>query len=132
MAMFFGMNIKTREEREKEYKEYTLKIFPYGEQQRDRVRLLLSTMLPKEDPVSLLMYYIQLKEKLIDHPELTVFDAEDSLQSMRFLLRSLEMRAVVYAILEADQSIGESLSYPSIQQLRSAADIYMKQLRPLR
>ena len=39
---------------------------------------------------------------------------------------------IVYAILEADQSIGESLSYPSSQQLRSAADIYMKQLRPLR
>ncbi|MEY8338655.1 hypothetical protein AALB16_11660 [Lachnospiraceae bacterium 62-35] len=129
MPYLFGMYFKSREEREKEYQEYTKKIFPYGDSQKKAVQALLKEILPKEDQTGLLMYFIQLKELLIDNPAYTPVQADASLPRRALRPRSIQGMMQIFALLDADINIDSCLSYPSSQELAEKADRYKKKYK---
>ena len=60
----FGMEFKTKEEREKEMEAYLHRIFPGGEAQKAAVGQELKEQLPKVDGKALLLYYILVKDAM--------------------------------------------------------------------
>lgn len=124
MPNMFGITIKSKEEREREYQEYVRKIFPFGDSQKEAVQTLLKEIIPEENATDLLMYYIQLKEKIADHPSMTLFEADSSLPKRAIRPRTVHGQPRIFALMEADQKIDESLTYPTAQELIARASFF--------
>lgn len=60
----FGFEIKSKEEREKEEKEYLHRIFPGGAGQRDLVEKELAQRVPKADGKAVMLYYILIRDAM--------------------------------------------------------------------
>ena len=71
MPYFFGMYIKSKEEKEQEYQNYVKSIFPYGEKQKSAIESLLKRLVPDENQTFLLLYFIQLRERITADPSLS-------------------------------------------------------------
>ena len=59
----FGFEIKSKEEREQEEREYLHRIFPGGTAQKASVEQL-KEKLPKEDKKAVMLYYILVKDAM--------------------------------------------------------------------
>ena len=60
----FGFEIKSKEEREQEEREYLHRIFPGGTAQKAAVEQQLKEKLPKEDKKAVMLYYILVKDAM--------------------------------------------------------------------
>ena len=60
----FGFEIKSKEEREQEEREYLHRIFPGGTAQKAAVEQQLREKLPKEDKKAVMLYYILVKDAM--------------------------------------------------------------------
>ncbi|MDF2523958.1 MAG: hypothetical protein K0R31_1599, partial [Clostridiales bacterium] len=56
MGRFF--DFRSKEEKARSYEAYSKRIFPYGDDQKDRVSELLAELFPKEKQKNLMMHYI--------------------------------------------------------------------------
>ena len=59
-----GFEIKSKEEREQEEREYLHRIFPGGTAQKASVEQQLREKLPKEDKKAVMLYYILVKDEI--------------------------------------------------------------------
>ena len=59
-----GFEIKSKEEREQEEREYLHRIFPGGTAQKAAVEQQLKEKLPKEDKKAVMLYYILVKDAM--------------------------------------------------------------------
>lgn len=59
-----GFEIKSKEEREQEEREYLHRIFPGGTAQKAAVEQQLGEKLPKEDKKAVMLYYILVKDAM--------------------------------------------------------------------
>ena len=121
MPYFFGLYIKSKEEKEQEYQNYVKSIFPYGEKQKSAIESLLKQLVPDENQTFLLLYFIQLRERITADPSLSPFTADSALPRQAQRPKSLLNRAKILALLEADLQTDDTLSYPSIQDLTERA-----------
>jgi hypothetical protein len=121
MANFFGFNFKSKEEREKEYRDYLHKIFPYGEPQKQKVQELLVNLLNKNQGNQFMMHYILIKEAMID-AEVKDYDAiAAGVEKKRFVKLTPELKDCVRVLIYKDLAMDEGLEYPTVQELKSMA-----------
>ncbi len=59
-----GFEIKSKEEREQEEREYLHRIFPGGTAQKAAVEQQLKERLPREDKKAVMLYYILVKDAM--------------------------------------------------------------------
>ncbi|NLO09993.1 MAG: hypothetical protein GX129_09040 [Clostridiales bacterium] len=122
MANFFGLNFKSKEEREKEYQEYFYKIFPYGEPQKQRVEELLINLLNKNKGNQFMMHYILIKEAMIDS-EVKDYEAiAVDVEKKRFVKLTPELKDCVRILIYKDLAMDEGLEYPTVQELKAMAE----------
>lgn len=118
MASFFGMEIRSKEEQEQEFADFSKRIFPYGEAQKDRIGQLLHGLFPREDRQCLMVYYVSIKDEMTKRAAKS-FEAAAEAQMRTSVVRiTPELISGVRALIMADQEVGEDLNYPTIQELR--------------
>ena len=61
---FMGLDFKSREEREREEKDYLYRIFPGGIEQKAAVRKELAARIPWEDSTGLMLYYVLVRDAM--------------------------------------------------------------------
>lgn len=118
MASFFGMEIRSKEEKEQEFADFYKRIFPYGEAQKDCIGQLLHGLFPREDRQCLMVYYVSIKDEMTRRAAKS-FEAAAEAQMRTSVVRiTPELVNGVRALIMADQEVDEYLNYPTIQELR--------------
>jgi len=123
---------KSPKQQEKEMQAYRNWAFPYGDAQKKVVLQILTRLLPKEDPQLAMAIYLIAKEAYTacyrDEEETAGRTREDKLADARRVLRDQlpgkkKADAPLYlALLCADETVDESLLYPSAETLRYQAE----------
>jgi hypothetical protein len=116
---------KTKAQQEKEQDEYEKWAFPYGKAQRDKLVKLMLEVFPKESETTTLIPFLTCKElynKLCKTPDLHDYAIKKLLdmKNYKHLIRKQDMPVYV-ALVAADARIGESLEYPSAEEIRAKA-----------
>ncbi len=65
------LDFRSKEEKERDYREFAERVFPQGPEQKKKVRARLKELLPKEDVTYIFMYYVALKDLMIRKPAMT-------------------------------------------------------------
>lgn len=123
MASIFGkmFDMRSKEEKQKDFEVYSKRIFPYGDSHKDKVSEILSALYPKTNIKYLRMYYILLKD------EMTGEDAVDFEAAVKKLIKKSvikvtpELNADLHALLLADFEIDENLNFPSVEEIHEMA-----------
>lgn len=118
MASFFGMEIRSKEEREQEFTDFSKRIFPYGEAQKDRIGQFLHELFPQEDRQCLMVYYVSIKDEMTKRVAKSFEAAAESQMRTSVVRITPELISGVRALIMADQEVGEDLNYPTIKELR--------------
>lgn len=123
MAGFFSsmFDMRSKEEKQKDYEAYSKKIFPYGDPHREKVSEILSALYPKTNIKYLIMYYILLKDETTGDNAVDFETAAKKLIKKSLVKVTPELNADLHALLLADYEIDQNLNYPSIDELRSTA-----------
>lgn len=118
MASFFGIEVRSKEEKEQDFAEYSNRIFPYGEAQRNCIGQLLHELIPREDRQCLMVYYVSIKDEMTKKTGKS-FEAAVEAQRRTGIVRiTPELIAGVRAVIMADQEVGEDLNYPTAMELK--------------
>ena len=116
---------KSAAQRKKEREEYDLRLFPYGEKQRQTIVSILKQLLDHFDGELSLYQYLVCKDILITADEKTISREKiDELTSaLRFTMKKKNRDDLFsyIALCEADLKIGEDLNYPDIRTLKERA-----------
>lgn len=120
MASFFGINFKSKEERERDYQNYFHKIFPYGESQKQKVENILGELVNKKEQNELMMHYILIKEAMIDTDEDYETIAK-RIEKKRIVKLTPELKECICILINVDIAIDEGLDYPSAEELKAKA-----------
>lgn len=118
MASFFGMEIRSKEEKEQEFADFSKRIFPYGEAQKDRIGRLLHELFPREDRQCLLVYYVSIKDEMTGRAAKSYEEAVKSQMRAPVVRITPELINGVKALIMADREIDESLAYPTVRELK--------------
>ena len=118
MANFFGMEIRSKEEKEQDFADYSNRIFPYGEAQKDRISQLLQGLFPHENQQCLMVYYVSIKDEMTKRAAKSFEAAAESQMRTSVIRITPELIQGVRALIIADQEAGEDLNYPTIQELK--------------
>ncbi len=121
MASIFGFTYKSKEEREEEYQSYFKKIFPYGEPQKQKVEEILAGLLNNNQGSRLMMYYILIKEAMIDSEDKDYRALAAGVEKKKFVKLTPELKDCVRMLIYKDLAMDESLDYPTAQELKEAA-----------
>ena len=98
------LDFRSREEKERDYREFTERVFPGGVEHKKRVRDRLKELLPKEDVTYVFMYYVALKDLMVRRPAVTYEEAMRQVCSeIRVLRMKPEIEAAIRQVLEEDQ-----------------------------
>lgn len=118
MASFFGMEIRSKEEQAQEFADFSKRIFPYGEGQKDRISQILHELFPREDRQCLMVYYVSIKDEMTGRAAKS-FEAAAEAQMRTSVVRiTPELVSGVRVLIMADREVNEDLNYPAIQELR--------------
>lgn len=122
MGLFDGFPFKSREQQEKESKEFARRVFPFGlEEQREAVRQLLRPLVsPRLDDQEMLFAFISAKDKYIDEEK-----SEEGLQLARGVIRrqpsiSEQDREIILAAVRLEAEAVSLDDYPTPEQVRAA------------
>lgn len=121
MANFFGFNYKSKEEREREYQEYVHKIFPYGEEQRQRIQDLLAELHGKDKVNQLMFHYILIKEAMLDSFDRDYESIAARIEKKRIVKLNSEQKECIRLLIYRDLDMDESLEYPTSEELKEMA-----------
>lgn len=119
MANIFGniFNFRSKEEEEKDFKNYFQTMLPYGEAQREKLFQILTELSPKSDPHNLMMHYLLLKEYMMGSESKNYDEISARVAKKKFIRLSPELKDSLGALLDADLQIDEKLQYPTIEEL---------------
>ena len=116
---------KSKDQREREHREYEKWSFPYGTKQKEKIQELLKLLLPKEDEKIALAFFFLCKEDAIgrEYENPVYLSDEDIIKTAdRFKNRLVsKMRADMSSYLtavEADLKVDEFLAYPDLETLQ--------------
>ncbi|MDR1329099.1 MAG: hypothetical protein LBK23_05825 [Oscillospiraceae bacterium] len=117
---------KSKREQEAEAEAYEKWAFPYGTAQREKLQALLLELFPKESAAMTLIPFLTCKELFEDArrehetDELAARHLIYEVKKYKSVIRKDEMR-VYTALVLADRRAGESLEYPSAEEIRRGA-----------
>lgn len=97
----FGIEFKSKEEREQEERDYLLRIFPGGPEQKEAVEEKLKARLPKMDTKAVMLFYILVRDTM------TARNGADFETAVEKVGRKQQMIKVTPEILETVKSIME-------------------------
>lgn len=119
MKSFFGLfDFRSKEEKARSYEAYSKWIFPYGEEQKERITELIENIFPKLNKRHVLMYYILVKEGMTAEEALDFETAAKKVAKFSIVPVTPELKSGIQALLRADFAIDEKLEYPSIAEIK--------------
>ena len=121
---WFGLQFKSKAQREKEAQEYAKWAFPYGDIQKDNLTALIDELQPKElsTPMFLTSYLTckELFEKILESSESRESAADKMINdvgSYGQLIKYHEM-PMLLALVLADADLDEKCEYPPADDMR--------------
>ena len=126
LSHLFLFRSKKQEKREME--KYIAWAFPYGPAQREKIRELLSQIVPKEDASIAMVIFLTGKEAFCDKDGLWEEETRNPLEDAAKALRSSGMRVpkhhipLYLALILADSRVDEQLLYPEVKELLAMAE----------
>ena len=133
MGIADWFSFKSKEEREREARQYAQWAFPYGEPQREKLSEIIRQLLPEEDVKAGLAVFLMGREGYRgsvkeDAQEVAQKGEEKrilrSVYRMQPMLPTKKKKALLsryMALIIADCQVGEDLDYPTVEQLRKMA-----------
>lgn len=121
MGGIFGkiFDTRTKEDKQRDFENYSNLIFPYGEEQKEKIFGILDELLPKQNKKYLRMHYILLKDEMIQ--QLSFAEANAKIAKKTLLKTNPNINSIVKTLLEADLGINDKLEYPSIEEINKIA-----------
>lgn len=140
MSILNWFTMKSPEQRAADSAQYDRWAFPYGEEQRQRITVLLSALLPEEPPSTAMAVYLIAREGYTgpyqaDQAARQGRTEEQRLQGCRTALKKQlpgphRDKAPRYlALILADQAVGPELAYPAPEELLRRAETLAPLLR---
>ena len=120
MNIFEGL-FQSKEERERRSQEYSKKIFPYGEGQRQKIKDILYALAGKKNGAQLMMHYLLIKEAMIDSETKDYEAIAARIEKKKLIKLTPELRACVRLLIYKDLEADESLNYPTPEELKAQA-----------
>ena len=139
MGLADWFTFKTPAQRIKEERAYERWAFPYGPEQKEKLQAIVKELIPEETPLTAMALFLMGREgyrgkDAEEYYELVEKGRERRLQAAYWkihsqLPRKLKRLMSRYLVLiEADDQVGPDLNYPTVDQLREAADEIDKML----
>lgn len=127
MASLFGriFDMRTGDDKKRDFELYSKRIFPYGDEQKDKVFAVLEQLLPKHKQKYLRMHYIMIKQEMIAEEPLSFKEATKSLAKKTLVKLNKEQEAYLEALMMIDLGIEDKLEYPSIEEIKEQSKKYM-------
>lgn len=98
----FGLEIKSKEEREQEEREYLLRIFPGGTEQKAAVEQELKRRLPSVDTKAVMLYYILVRDVMTSRKGAAFEEAVEQVGKKQHMLNATpEILDTVRSLMEA-------------------------------
>ncbi len=127
---------KSAKQRAREEKQFARWAFPYGEAQKEKVLELICQLLPKEDPKAAMAVFLMGREALrgsfkddpedlAERTEKNKMDALDRALQTQLFGRYKKFIPYYKALILADETVDETLNYPSAEELRRRAEEMM-------
>ena len=120
---------RSKREEKKAMEEYAAWAFPYGAVQKEKIRELLSRLIPKEDVSIAIVIFLTGKEAFCDKDgQWDAEEARNPLEEAEKALRRSGMRIpkrhvpLYLALILADSQVDEQLLYPEVEELLAMAD----------
>lgn len=123
MGGIFGklFDTRTKEDKQRDFENYSNRIFPYGEEQKDKVFGILDELLPKQNKKYVRMHYILLKDEMIQEELVTFAKADEKIAKKTLLKTNPSINSLIKALLEVDLEINDKLEYPNIEVIKERA-----------
>lgn len=121
MMNFFEGLFQSKEEQERKYQEYFRKIFPYGEEQRQKIKDILYALAGKKNGVQLMMHYLLIKEAMINSESKDYEAIAATIEKKKLIKLTPELRACVRLLIYKDLEADENLKYPTPDELKAQA-----------
>ncbi len=119
MRQIFGLYIPDKEDRKRKEEETLYRYFPYGKEHREKIGNLLEELIPGEKRQDLLMYYIQIKEKMMGDSSRSFEDAIGQIKRNHIIISVNDKVNRYYkAVIETDACIDETLQLPNADAIR--------------
>jgi len=126
LGEFKLFNFKSKQQRDKEEREYAAWAFPHGDAQREKLAELMRELRPKEPPQMLMFSYLTCKELYKNQFEESK-SSEDAI--VRFLGASKSYKQLIkrddlctyLAVVLADAEVDEECLYPDADVIRTRA-----------
>lgn len=97
----FGLEFKSREERERDERDYLYRIFPGGNDQRKAVEKELASRLPGVDSKGLLLYYILVRDAMTGRDPMSFEEASVRMEKKQRVIKiTPKIIDVVRSVLE--------------------------------
>ena len=123
LGEFRLFQFKSKEQREKEQKEYAAWAFPFGDLQKTNLTALLAELKPKESGQILMFSFLTCKELYknnVDDPdtrEAVIRKVLSSAKRYKQIIKGSDM-SMYLAVVLADDEIDEMCEYPSADEIR--------------
>ncbi len=119
MKRILGLYIPDKEDRKRKEEETLYRYFPYGKEHKEKIGELLEELIPGEKREYLLMYYMQLKEKMMEDGTRSFEDAAGQIKR-KYIIISVNDTVNRYykAVIETDACVDETLQLPNADQIR--------------
>lgn len=108
-------------ERERKFKEYYKKMFPYGEEQKNKIQDILHDLVGRKNGPNLMMHYLLIKEAMIDSETKDYEKIAADIEKKRLVKLTPEIKACVRSLIYTDLGIDENLNYPTPEELKAKA-----------
>lgn len=119
-----GFEFLSKEDMKKRDEEILYHYFCYGTQHRDTVGELLEELIPGEKREHLILYYMQIKDRLETNEAQTFEEAVKQIRRKYIIISTNETINQYYkAVMEADSKMKEDLVLPSADEIRKMVEL---------
>lgn len=116
---------RSKDEKERDYDAFSQRVFPFGDDQKNKIGELLETLFPKEKRKYLLLHYILIKDPLTLNENDDYELVEKKANKRKVVKITPEFKAVIKALVLADLAIDETLNYPTPEELLEESKKYL-------
>lgn len=109
---------RSKEEKERDYETYFYHIFPYGDEQKQKITGLLKELIPKEKIRYSMLHYILLKQCFFEGSGKTIDEACLTIEKKKLISLTPQVKAIMRYLLTIDISIDEKLNYPKVSDIQ--------------
>ena len=118
-----GFYIPGKEERRKRDEEVLCHYFVYGAKHRDKVGELLEELIPGEKREHLILYYMQIKDRLEMNGGQKFEEAVRQIKRKYIIISANDIVNRYYkAVMEADAAVQEDLCFPCADEIRKMVE----------